>query len=393
MDLRVRKAALQKGAKVIRIASAERPYPAPIPSTDVATVAEAIKKLPKDPKRIAIVWDGCDADFATSLLEKLPAGAQVLTYITGEQANARGAEAMGMLPFSEPGYGKAESGLDAAQMFAAARDGKLAVLSIFGANPAMYRADFARASFTAVSDLFMTETAQLADLVLPAKGPFEKTGTTTNMAGDVLPVNAAHSLETPADALSDLEMVVALAEKLGVELPVAEEVDAAVLRHLAKAPEDFTLGDARFGTSVILSPSKDPERRRKAHVEGIAFNVVVQTRVFGGGGTSAHDARIAELCPLPEAAFSPEDAAELGVNTGDYIDLVLDSVSDVVQAHHDNVGHDLLVEVRNGMPRGTIALIGGLPDSPASNLAGARVSVTNIRRAPEDAAEAIGAPA
>ena len=376
MDLRVRKAALQKGAKVIRIASAERGYPAPISATDVATVAEAIKKLPKDSKRIAIVWDGCDAELATSLLEKLSAGAQVLTYITGEQANARGAEAMGMLPFSKPGYGKAEFGLDATQMFAAARDGKLAVLSIFGANPALYRADFARASFTAVSDLFMTETAQLADLVLPAKGPFEKIGTTTNMTGDVLPVNAAHSLESPADALSDLEMIVALAENLGVELPVAEEVDAAVLRHLAKAPENFTLGDARF---VMVSPLNHPEKGRKARVEGLSFNVVIQTRVFAGGGTSAHDARIAELCPLPAAAISPEDAAELGVNSGDYIDL----------AHGDDMLHDLLVEVRKGMPRGTIALIGGLPDSPANTLGGARVSVANIRRAPVNAPELV----
>ena len=400
MDLRIRKAALQKGAKVIRIASAERAYPTPIPSIDVATVAEAIKALPKDPKRIAIVWDGCDGELAASLLERLPAGAEILTYVTGEQPNARGAEAMGMLPFGKPGYGKVESGLGSTEMFAAARDGKLAVLSIFGANPALYRADFAPASFTVVSDLFMTETAQLADLMLPAKGPFEKTGTTTNMTGDVLPVNAAHSLETPADALSDLEMIVALAEKLGVDLPVAEEVDAAVLRHLAKAPEDFTLGDARF---VMVSPSNHPEQR-KARAEGPTLKVVVQTRIFAGGGTSAHDARIAELCPLPAAALSPEDAAELGVSTGDYVDLApLDRGADgallgvVRQAHHDNnndnVLHDLLVEVRDGMPRGIIALIGGLSDSPASSFDGASVSVTNMRHTPQEASEPIGAPA
>jgi hypothetical protein len=158
-------------------------------------------------------------------------------------------------------------------------------------------------------------------------------------------------------------------------------------------------------SSVILSSSKDPERRRKAQVEGLTFKTIVQTRIFAGGGTSAHDARIAELCPLPEAAISPEDAAELGVNTGDYVDLApLDSGADgallgvVRQAHHDNnnndnILHDLLVEVRNGMPRGTIALIGGLPDCPANLFDGARVSVTNVRHTLEDAPDLVGAPA
>jgi NADH-quinone oxidoreductase subunit G len=415
MDLRIRKAALQKGAKLIRVASSERAYPAPIPALDVATVAEAAKNLPKGTKRIAIVWDGCDAALATSLLEKMPKDAQILTYVTGEQPNARGAEAMGMLPFCKPGYTNAERGLDAAGMFAAAREGRLAVLSIFGANPALHYPGFGdtRAPFVVVSDLFMTETAELATLVLPAKSGFEKTGTTTNLAGDVLPVNAAQSLESPAEALSDLEMIVALAEKLGVVLPVAEEVDAAVLRHLASAPEDFTLGDERFANSVMVSLSNHPEQRRKARDEGTTFKVIVQARILAGGGTSAHDARIAELRPLPEAAFSPEDASELGIGTGDYIDLAaLDPGSGVVrQAHHDNksetaihnsdtaihksnaVAHDLLVEVRPGMPRGSIALIGGLPDGPTNVFdLDAIVSVTNIRRAPEEAVEAIGAP-
>ena len=386
MDLRIRKASLQKGAKLIRVAASERAYPGPIPSMDVATVADAAKNIPKDAKRVAIVWDGCDASLVGDLLGRMPKGAQLRTYITGEQPNARGAEAMGMLPFAKPGYASAERGLDAAGMFAAAQEGRLAVLSIFGANPALHYAGFsgARVPFVAVSDLFMTETAQLATLVLPAKSGFEKTGTTTNLAGDVLPVNAAQSLESPAEALSDLEMLVALAGKLGVALPIAEEVDAAVLRHLAAATEDFTLGDERF-TLGAGAERRSPEPGRRARDEGPTFNVIVETRMFAGGGTSAHDARIAELRPLPEAALSPEDAAELGVSTGDYIDLAQDDTL---------VLHDLLVDVRPGMPRGSIALIGGLPDGPANVfVADARVSVTNIRRVSEETAETIGAPA
>jgi NADH-quinone oxidoreductase subunit G len=359
MDLRVRKAAFQKGAKLIRVGSLECAYPPPIPSLDVPRVEDAIRALPENAKRVAVIWDGADLALGKSLIDALPPAVQALTYITGEQPNARGAEAMGMLP--------RDGGLDTPGMLEAARDGKLGVLSILGANPALHYPDaefvreaLANVPFVVVSDLFMTETAQLAALVLPARGPFEKDGTTTNVAGDALPVNAAMSLDAPAGVLSDLEILIGLAEKLRISLPTVEDVDAAVLQRLAHPDESFTFGDARFGTASAAPNA----------VQG-AFRVVAQTRIFAGGGTSAHDDRLPELRPLPEAAFAPEDAAELGVTTGDYIDLESEG----------RVMHDLLVEVRKGMPRGVVALIDGLPDDPA-NLFGAAalVRVANVRK-------------
>lgn len=359
MDLRVRKAASRKGAKLIRVGSFEEPYPSAIASVEVASVADAIKALPQNAKRIAAIWDGVDLALGKSLIGALPQGAQVLTYITGEQPNARGAEAMGMLP----GGGA----LDTSAMLAAAKEGNLAVLSIFGANPMLHYPDaqlvreaLEKVPFVVVSDLFMTETAQLATLVLPAKGPFEKTGTSTNLAGDVLPVNAAESLESPEGVLTDLEMIVGLAQQLGVELPAAEELDAAVIKRLAAPPETFTFGDERFARAATRHG--DPST---------GLRVVLQTRIFAGGGTSAHDARLAELRPLPEAALSAQDAARLGVKTGDYIDL--ESGGAVI--------HDLLVDVRPAMPEGAVALISGLPDDPANCFTeGAMVQVSNVRK-------------
>ncbi len=222
MDLRVRKAAFQKHVKLIRVGSYEQPYPPPIPCQDVATVADAVKALPQNAQRIAVIWDGVDLSLGKSAIEALPQNAQVLTYITGEQPNARGAEAMGMLP--------QQGGMDTSAMLAAASEGNLAVLSILGANPMLHYPDAAfvrkaleSVAFLVVSDLFLTDTAQLATLVLPAKGAFEKSGTTTNLAGDVLPVNAAKSLESPESALTDLEILVGLAQQLGVDLPSVEE--------------------------------------------------------------------------------------------------------------------------------------------------------------------------
>ena len=377
MDLRVRKAAFQKNAKLIRIGSLERAYPAPIPSLDVAGVADAIKALPQNAKRVAVIWDGVDLAVGKALVDALPQGTQVLTYITGEQPNSRGAEAMGMLPQT--------GAMDTAAMLRAACKGDLAVLSILGANPALHFPDgefvreaLAKVPFLVVTDLFMTETAKMASLILPAQGPFEKTGTTTNLAGDLLPVNAAHSIETPPGVLSDLEILVGLGRKLGIELPSVEGVDAAVVKQLAAAA-DFTFGDERFvlrqaqHDTVTLSPSK-------GHHDDDRLRVVLQTNIFAGGGTSAHDDRIVELRMLPEAAVSPAQAEKLGITTCDYIDIESDG----------RTMHDLLVEVRAGMPDGVIALVDGLPDDPANLFGeGALVRVANVRKAD---AILVGAP-
>ena len=355
-DLRVRKAAFQKGAKLVRIGSFERRYPAPIPATDVADVKSAIKALPKDAKRIAVIWDGVDLAAAASLMQALPQDAAVMTYIPGEQPNARGAEAMGMLPLADA--------LDTSAMLAAAGDGALSVLSIFGANPVLHYPDGAfvrdalgKVPFLAVSELFMTETAQMATLVLPALGPFEKTGTTINLGGDLLAVNAARGLNAPDGPLGDLEMIARLGHALNVELPTQESLHEAVVQQTAKS-FDFTLGDQRFARTAAPEPQGDGLRAR------------FQSDIFAGGGTSAHDDRIETLRPLPQASFSAEDAQALGVKTGDYVDL----------SDGTTVMHDLLVEVRVQLPKGSVALVCGLPDDPANCFAdGSIVNATNVR--------------
>lgn len=361
MDLRIRKAASRGAAIVIRLQSYDRPYPPTVRSRDVASVAEAVKAIPSNAKRIAVVWDGVDLSLGKTLVEALPKDANVLTYVSGEQPNARGAEAMGMLP--------REGGLDTSAMLAAASEGNFAVLSILGANPMLHYPDaqlarraLEKTPFVVVTELFMTETAQLANLVLPAKAAFEKTGTTTNLAGDVLPVNAAKSLESPEGALTDLEILVGLAQQLGVDLPSVEELDRTVITRLANAEESFTFGDERFARVATERPA--------AAGEG-DLRVVLQTNVFAGGGTSAHDERLEELRPLPEAQLAAADASALGLKMGDYVDLACGEV----------VLHDLLVDVREEMPAGVVALIGGLPDDPANCFAeGALVRVANVRK-------------
>ncbi len=254
-DLRIRKAVLRNGARVIHARDAARA---------LADVGDA--------ERVALIWDGVDLDLGRSLHDRLSAIPGLRTYVIGEQPNARGAEAMGMLP--------ASGGRDSAAMLG----GDLAVLSLFGVNPVRNapaafaaREGLERTPFVVVSELFMTETAESATLVLPAKGAFEKSGTTTNFAGDVLSLEA--SLQAPAGPLADLEMLVGLARALRVELPSREDVETAVAQRTARAAE-FGFGDSRYGKSYLEEEA-------------------LPRRLFSGGGTCAHDERIAPLREVP----------------------------------------------------------------------------------------------
>ena len=356
MDLRIRKAVARNGATLIRIAPIEaKPN---VGCIDVVDVAQAVAAIPDGVRSVAVVWDGVDLALGAELAAAASNLPGLRTYITGEQANARGAETMGMLP--------APGALDGAAMFEAAREGKLGVLSLFGVNPLLNAPDagaireaLQSVPFLVVSELFLTQTAELATLVLPAKGAYEKSGTTLDLAGDLLPLQ--RSLDAPENALSDLEMLVGLAQQFDVRLPTSEELDATIVQRCAHAPADFTFGDARFISRVVTG-------RAQPLADGL--HVAIQSAIFAGGGTSLHDDRIGTLRPGLQASFGTQDAQLYGLQSGDTIDL----------ESHGHTLADVLVVVRPGIRTGSVVLVGGLPEGAANALvSGARV--VNVRKA------------
>src|SRR3981189_731630 len=81
-----------------------------------------------------------------------------------------------------------EKGLSLPEMVNAAAAGKLKALYVIGSNPVgRLGIDPAALSktFVVVQEMFLTETAALADVVLPAANAYEKEGTITNTCGDV----------------------------------------------------------------------------------------------------------------------------------------------------------------------------------------------------------------
>jgi NADH-quinone oxidoreductase subunit G len=128
-----------------------------------------------------------------------------------DDSNSRGAIDMGLAPELLPGYHRAEQvGMTAAEMIA---DPNLDVLWVVGANP-MPRSVLASAkAFKVVQDMFLTETAQQADVVLPSASAYEKTGTVTNVTGEIQRLTQAIRVMGPKP---DLEIMGLIGREMGV---------------------------------------------------------------------------------------------------------------------------------------------------------------------------------
>src|SRR5436305_3657630 len=115
---------------------------------------------------------------------------------------------MGVTPELLPGYKPSgEAGMHVEEMLAA----DLNALWVIGANP-LEGGLKRKAGFLLVQDMFLTETAQQADVVLPAASAYEKTGTVTNTTGEVQ--RLAHAINTMG-AKPDLEIMGFLARDMG----------------------------------------------------------------------------------------------------------------------------------------------------------------------------------
>lgn len=166
------------------------------------------------------------------------------------QNNVQGACDMGCLPDFYPGYQKVnlqgvkekfenawkvklseKTGLTAPEMINSANDGNLKAMYIMGENPVLSDPDvnntlkaLNKLDFLIVQDIFMTETAEIADVVLPSVCFAEKEGTFTNTERRVQLLRKA--VEPPGESKEDLWIITQLSKRLGYEMRYdsAEEV-------------------------------------------------------------------------------------------------------------------------------------------------------------------------
>lgn len=167
------------------------------------------------------------------------------------QNNVQGACDLAALPNVYPGYQKvddpaiqakfekgwavklsAKPGLTVVEMMNAAAEGKLKAIYLMGENPMLSDPDanhveegLKNLDFLVVQDIFLSETAQLADVVLPAKAFAEKEGTFTNTERRVQLLRAG--IKGPGLARVDWEIICDLARRMGYPMAYksAEEIE------------------------------------------------------------------------------------------------------------------------------------------------------------------------
>ena len=262
-----------------------------------------------------------------------------------DRCNQRGAWEMGVLPQLGPGYTDAEqTGLGHEEMFAAAERGELESLYIIREDPLAICPDeefiktaLSRANFLLVQDIFLTETAGMADCVLPGAGFAGKEGTFSNQEGRVQSINRL--MPPPGTAHSDLEIIGAVGRLFDQAFtprtrsfaPVFEEIrkETAMYRDVSLAfvnqrNENNDLDNKQAlvkdsgvtvdtGPISSISPTSDDEESR--------FTLITGNHLFHSGRLTAKSDILGGLLKEPEVEISEEDAGNLGISSGEKVSV------------------------------------------------------------------------
>ncbi|MGZ4819294.1 MAG: molybdopterin-dependent oxidoreductase [Terriglobales bacterium] len=204
----------------------------PAGETTADMLSQLRDKVRGEPQLVVIFGSELRAEGIAELVRALPNAKFICL---GDYANSRGAADMGLYPDLLPGYlpvanvgehlreewlasAPKEPGLDLRSMFEAANDGRIKAMYIVGSNPiARYGVDpfVLSKPFVVVQEMFLTETAVTADVVLPAACAYEKSGTFTNTCGDLQMLKKAGDVE---GAKADFEIIVRIAGKMGYDV-------------------------------------------------------------------------------------------------------------------------------------------------------------------------------
>ncbi|MFQ5735599.1 MAG: NADH-quinone oxidoreductase subunit NuoG [Thermodesulfobacteriota bacterium] len=269
-------------------------------------------------------------------------GKKVLVMPVLDRANQRGAWEMGVHPGFGPGYGATERGLGADAMLEGAEKGAIEALYVAGEDVVTSYPDegFARhalskAKFLVVQDIFLTDTAQLADVVLPGVSFGEKEGTFTNQEGRA---QILRKLDLPrfGKAKQDLNIIRAVAEafdpsfgpkssvlvldEIRRENPMYSEVSLAFNN---KRNVDNKL-DMRGALVKGIEPAAGLGSGEQAAAgtsvsEEYPFILVTGNHLFHTGVLTRRSATIVNLLKGAVVEMSDEDAASLGLKSGEKV--------------------------------------------------------------------------
>ncbi len=304
------------------------------------------------------------------------------------QNNVQGASDAGLIPMFLPDYQSVtddgvrsaftevwnsddfsnQKGLTVVEIMDAVHDGQIKGMYILGENPAMSDPDvdhardaLAKLDHLVVQDIFLTETANYADVILPSSAWYEKTGTVTNTNRQV---QMGRPVRPPAgDAREDWWIEVELAKRLGLDWSYThprevfaemklnmksldnitwERLEGEAVTYPSLSPEDpgqpIVFGDgfpraegrARFTPAKVIPPDEVPDTE-------YPFVLITgrQLEHWHTGSMTRRSKVLDAVEPEANCSLHPKTLRDLGVEPGEYIRLSTRRGSVTVMARAD----------------------------------------------------------
>jgi predicted molibdopterin-dependent oxidoreductase YjgC len=296
-------------------------------------------------------YQGFNKELATAaanlaLLAGIPGRAGSGLYLCGEKANSQGAIDLGILPQG--------NGLGAQEMLSAAAEGKLDALYVVAEDPLSSYPDrdkvarsLEKVPFLVVQDLFLSPTAQQADVVLPAASFAEKDGTFTNAERRIQRVR--QGIPSPGKARTDGAIFAALAGKLGNTLSFTGP--AAIFAEIGKevpAYAEFNFNEIGpqgvvWGGETLQPVSHKVVTAGAGATVKADFKLVTGSALYHSGTVSTRAKGPIAVLPEPYVELSREDAKGLKVVDGE-----------LVKVNGNGVELQLKVKVGNRLPKGVL---------------------------------------
>lgn len=321
-------------------------------------------------------------------------------YALQRENNGQGAADMGMLPDFLPGYQSvadaqgrrifeerwqsslpSNPGLTFVEVIQHVKEGRIKGLYILGENPVLSLPGPAAEAlgsldFLVVQDMFLTETAKLAGVVLPAASFAEKEGTFTNFEGRVNRVRKA--IEPHGESLPDWEIVLRLADRMKHPLPfsslqqVMVEIEELVPQYKGYANLQ-RLSEAEIPLiEEKRTSSGQQELKEGAGISMVEYTVQIETvkhdyplslltgselYQFGTGTRSSRSSRLNKWAPEAFLEIGESDARRLGISQNDKLRVISPAAELTATAR-----------ITDTLPEGTVFLPRSFPESPVARL-------------------------
>ncbi len=323
------------------------------------------------------------------------------------QNNVQGACDLGALPNVLPGYQSvsdeklrdkfsrkwncevpSKPGLTVVEMINSAHSGQVKAMYIMGENPMVSDPDITHVKealreleFLIVQDIFLTETAELADVVLPGASFAEKDGSFTNTERRIQRVRKA--IEPVGESKPDWEIICLLSQKMGYEMDysspekIMEEIADVTpiyggithsrlnkngIQWPCRAPDDpgtkylhhgkFTRGRGLFTPVDFVEPAELPDEEYPFILTTGRMYYHFHTRSMTKRSKGLH-----EICPEGYVEINSEDAGKLEITEGEKVK---------VQSRRGEI--EIKAKITESVPHGVIFIPFHFAETPANVL-------------------------